>query len=67
MRDARVFVKVLGSIPSIWMILFRLVSPLTMESREGLTPNAFARNLMQAWLAAPSTGGEVSLIFRLWL
>jgi len=60
-----VFIKVSGSIPSNWMVLFLLVSPLTMETREGLIPNAFARNLMQAWLAAPSTGGEVSLIFKM--
>jgi hypothetical protein len=30
------------------MVLFLLVSPLTMAMREGLMPNDFARNLMQA-------------------
>ncbi len=50
--------------PSIRMILFLLVSPPTMSTLEGLIPSRLARNLMQALLAAPSTGGDVRRIFN---
>jgi hypothetical protein len=55
--------------PLISNILFLLLNPETIRTLEGLSPSHLARNLTQVLLAAPSTGGEVSRIFKelLWI
>ena len=50
--------------PSIRMILFLLVSPPTMSTLPALILSCLARNLMQALLAAPSTGGGAAESIR---
>jgi len=51
-----------GSAPVIRTLLCREVSPETSSTEDFDTPKSFARNSQQSLLAAPSTGGEVSLI-----
>lgn len=47
-----------------WISLWCEVSPRRMVTSDFLIPRTWARNLVRASLAAPSTGGAVSLILR---
>ena len=48
----------------IRIFLVRLVCPVRISSEAGDTESRLARNLTHILLAAPSTGGAVSLILR---
>ena len=52
------------SLPEILTRLWRDVSPAMISTADFGTSNNSARNTRQSLLAAPSTGGEVSRIFR---